>query len=289
MFGLVGSRIDPAPSSASPDSAESALVEVQHNQQLTAPWELVGGADKQWVAAREASNLTVTVRVVRHPRSALAALAAAASLLLVSECGASPGGSPIVSTSPATPSSADWTVGLGSRSFLATETSYPPGGRNRHQLQIRSARDGSVQKTLLKAEDPTTLEATATSGGSVVAVLVDFDKCSSVVERIDPASGHTTPIRTLHLPVTKTSLSPNGRLMVYVAWAQQGLGLLEGGRRPPPVAAEENPSCNSRSASSTSTPGQRSAGSQPSRGLASGPSLGTHKAPNSSPNTAPIP
>jgi WD40-like Beta Propeller Repeat len=82
-------------------------------------------------------------------------------------------------------------------------------------LQVRSARTGRVIATLLHSLG--SIDAVPAPDGSVLAV-VNLG-CRSPVLRIDPLTGHATPLRTLPGSAMQAAVSPDGRDLAYLTYS----------------------------------------------------------------------
>lgn len=99
----------------------------------------------------------------------------------------------------------------------ATETfltvSYPRPGIGM-ALQLRRVSDGSLVNTVLRTAPNSRVEATRAADGQLLVALITG--CTTRLERLDPTTGRTTPIRTLGEPVDGMAVSPNSEQLAYL-------------------------------------------------------------------------
>jgi len=105
-------------------------------------------------------------------------------------------------------------------------------------LQLRSLADGHAVKNLIVANAK--ISAVWESDGSLL-VAQTTPKCITSLERLDPVTGHTRPVRTVAQDVVGMALSPDGTQLAYMTYPvcpPVSSGKIVGPRLSPPSVLE---------------------------------------------------
>ena len=97
---------------------------------------------------------------------------------------------------------------------FVTVTHGPP-----NEIQVRSYRDAHVGKVLLTSAARESAHATGASDGSLLVTITSTSgECRTRIERLDPATGHTSLVRTITDIASRIALSPDGHRLAYVTY-----------------------------------------------------------------------